>query len=151
MAQFEFKVSFAEQADLAWILENDSHISDAMVKRKLAAGEYLIAKAGGTPAGCLRIGRLWSMIPFIEVIWVEDRFQRRGIGRGLVAALAEHGRSQGQPLILSSSQADEPAAQAFHRAVGFRDAGALSDLRPLQTVSEIFFVRETGQAPAGPN
>jgi hypothetical protein len=42
---------------------------------------------------------------------------------------------------MSSSQADEPEAQAFHRKIGFRDAGALVDLRPLQEVTEVFFVK----------
>ena len=42
---------------------------------------------------------------------------------------------------MSSSQADEPDAQAFHRKIGFRDAGALIDLQPLQSVTEVFFVK----------
>ena len=80
------------------------------------------------------------MIPFIEVIWVEERFRRRGIGRELVCYLEGYALAQGHRIIMSSSQADEPEAQAFHRNVGFRDAGALVDLRPLQSVTEIFFV-----------
>lgn len=128
-------------ADLSWIEQNDSHISKQTIEKKLAAGEYIMAKVAGESVGCLRFAHLWATIPFIEVIWVEDHFQRRGIGRELVRFLEQYAQTEGRQLIMSSSQADEPEAQAFHRKIGFRDAGALVDLRPLQDVTEIFFVK----------
>jgi hypothetical protein len=75
-------------------------------KKKIEAGEYLIAKMASEPVGCLRFSYFWSIIPFIELIWVVDHFQRRGIGRA--------------------------------------DVGALVDLRPLQSVTEIFFAKNIG-------
>ena len=143
MVEIALSVSFADKSDLSWIVENDTHIPKEIIERKLQAHEYLIARLNGESAGCLRFGLLWSMIPFIEVIWVEDHFQLRGIGRELVRCLEDHARSKGQQIIMSSSQADEPEAQAFHRSIGFRDAGALIDMRPLQSVTEVFFVKNT--------
>ena len=141
MAEIDLSVSFAGPSDLQWIVQNDTHIPEDVIGRKLQAKEYLIAKVSGEPVGCLRFGLFWSMIPYIELIWVKDRFQRRGIGRKLVRCLEDHARSQGQKIIMSSSQADEPDGQAFHRKIGFRDAGALVDMRPLQSVTEVFFVK----------
>lgn len=83
------------------------------------------------------------MLPYIEVIWVEDNLRRRGSGRELARCLEDHVRLQGQKIIMSSSQADGPDAQAFHRKTGFRDAGALVDMRPLQSVTEVSFVKNT--------
>jgi ribosomal protein S18 acetylase RimI-like enzyme len=143
MVEIVLSVSFAGMSDLSWIVENDTHIPKEIIERKIQVQEYLIAKVSGEPVGCLRFGLFWSMIPFIEVIWVEDRFHRRGIGRELVRCLEDYARSQGQKIIMSSSQADEPEAQAFHRGIGFRDAGALIDMRPLQSVAEVFFVKNT--------
>jgi len=143
MVEIELSVSFACMSDIDWIVKNDTHIPKEMIERKLQGQEYIIAKVSGKPVGCLRFGLLWSVIPYIEVIWVEDRFHRRGIGRELVRCLEDHARSQGQEIIMSSSQADEPDAQAFHRSIGFRDAGALVDMRPLQSVAEVFFVKNT--------
>ena len=119
-----------------------------MIGNKVKAGEYIIAKVADEPVGCLRFGHFWSTIPHIEVIWVEDRFQRRGIGQAMVCFLEDHARARGQKLIMSSSQADEPGAQAFHRKIGFRDAGALVDLRPLQNVTEVVFVKEVESSEA---
>jgi hypothetical protein len=34
--------------------------------------------------------------------------------------------------------------QAWHRAVGFEDAGAIVDLAPLQNVPEIVFIKRVG-------
>ncbi len=141
MAEIDLSVSLAGASDLKWIMANDTHISEDVVGRKLQAEEYLVAKVNSEAVGGLRFGLFWSMIPFIEVIWVEERFRRRGIGRELVCYLEGYALAQGHRIILSSSQADEPEAQAFHRNVGFRDAGALVDLRPLQCVTEIFFVK----------
>ena len=138
----KLNVSYASMAELDWIEQNDDHVPKQTIENKVRAGEYIIAKIADEPAGCLRFGHFWSTIPYIEVIWVEDRFQRRGIGRAMVRFLEDHARAHGQQLIMSSSQANEPGAQAFHRKIGFRDAGALVDLRPLQSVTEIFFVKE---------
>lgn len=148
MGEIDLSVSFAEMHDLDWIVKNDSHIPKETIERKLRAQEYLIAKLSGETVGCIRFGLLWSMITFIELIWVEDRFRSRGIGRELIRCLEDHARSRGERMIMSSSQADEPDSQAFHRKIGFRDAGALVDMRPLQSVTEIFFVKNIESADA---
>ena len=42
MVEIDFNVSFAGEADLNWIVQNDTHIPKHTVERKLEAGEYLI-------------------------------------------------------------------------------------------------------------
>jgi GNAT superfamily N-acetyltransferase len=77
----------------------------------------------------------------IDIIAVDESLRRRGIGRALLGFLEEHARDTGCEITLSSSQADEPEPQAWHRAVGFKDAGAIVNLAPLQDVPEIVFVK----------
>ncbi len=136
-------VAFATEQDEAWLIENDSnaYISTELVVEKIQRREYIVARVGQTYVGYVRLSTFWSFIPFIDIIAVEDDWQRQGIGRAMLAFLEQHARNRGQTMIMSSSQADAPGAQAWHRKVGFRDAGAIIDLAPLQHVPEILFVK----------
>ena len=80
----------------------------------------------------------------IDIIAVDESLRRKGIGRALLGFLEEYVRNTGLKIILSSSQADEAEPQAWHRAVGFKDAGVIVDLGPLQDVAEILFVKRVG-------
>ncbi len=127
------EVAFATEQDQPWLIENDSNAisSTDLVVEKIRRGEYIVARVGPTDVGYVRLSHFWSFIPFVDVIAVEDDWQRQGVGRAMLAFLEEHPRDRGQTMIMSSSQADEPGAQAWHRKVGFRDAGAIIDLAPL--------------------
>ena len=139
-------VSFATAADEEWLVRNDSnrHISPRLVSQKIAAQEYIVARFRGDLAGYIRLSSFWSFIPMLDIIAVEEALRRQGIGRALLGFLEKHARATGQEIILSSSQADEPEPQAWHRAMGFKDAGAIVDLAPLQDVPEIMFVKRVG-------
>jgi GNAT superfamily N-acetyltransferase len=137
----EVQIDFASEGELRWIEQNDTYISRQTIEKKLKDREYIVARHKDRLAGYIRFGYFWSMIPYIEIISVEDQFKLQGIGRAMVNFLEDLARAKGQKLIMSSSQADEPQAQAFHRKVGFRDAGALVDLLPLQSVTEVVFVK----------
>ena len=136
-------ISFATERDGAWLILNDSnvYISATLVREELIRNEYIVARLGDTPVGYVRMSYFWSFIPYIDIIAVEDDYQRQGIGRAMLSFVEAHAREKGLRLILSSSQADEPGAQAWHRKVGFQDAGALIDLAPLQRVPEILFAK----------
>ena len=104
----------------------------------------IVARINGEIVGYIRFSTFWSFIPLIDIIAVEEPVRRKGIGRALLSFLENHARSEGRKIILSSSQADEPEPQAWHRAVGFKDAGAIVDLAPLQNVPEIVFIKRVG-------
>lgn len=139
-------ISYATEYDEAWLVSNDSnrYIAPGLVAEKIGRNEYIIAKVDGQPVGYLRLSYLWSFIPYIDIIAVDEPYQRQGIGKAMLGFLEELARRRGQALILSSSQADEPEPQAWHRHVGFKDAGALVDLAPIQGVTEILFVKRVG-------
>jgi aminoglycoside 6'-N-acetyltransferase I len=53
----------------------------------------------------------------------------RGIGRALVAAAEEWGRSQGCREFASDTQSDNAVSAAAHRALGFREVGQVRCFR----------------------
>jgi predicted N-acetyltransferase YhbS len=130
----DLTISFATSDDIAWLGEWDIFSKEDVIRQKIAHNEYIMARIGERTVGFICVNHLWSLIPFMEVIAVEDELQRQGIGRALVSFLEEHARAAGAPLIMSSS--DSPGAQAWHRSVGFQKVGAMV-LAPLDSYEEV--------------
>ena len=106
--------------------------------RATAPGEVAVAERGGEGVGYLRLEYLWGSLPFVALIRVAPAHRRRGVGRALLAFLEGELRARGHGALLSSSQVDEPAPQAWHRRVGFAECGILAGVKA-GGVGEVFF------------
>jgi GNAT superfamily N-acetyltransferase len=118
----------AERDDVGWLARNDGHLDAGRLAAKVDAGEVLLAEVDAEPAGLLRFDLLWSAVPFVALVRVRDPLRRRGVGRALVASLADRARADGATFLLSSATEDEPAARAWHAAIGFTVCGELSGI-----------------------
>jgi GNAT superfamily N-acetyltransferase len=132
-------VRFATPDDLDWCLEIDHTVSDAVfIQRKIGFDEVLIAEVSGRRTGYLRLEYLWSVVPYIGLIYVLDNARKQGVGRAILSFLESYLRAQGHTFLLSSSQVDEPPPQAWHRHMGFVECGILTGINP-GGVGEVFF------------
>src|SRR5262245_35664334 len=120
-------VRFATLADLEFV-QQDHYISPEIIRRKIAWQEVIVAEQRGCLVGYLRLEYLWSSIPYIALIRVLPDFRRQGIGQALLSFLEAYLRSQGHTALYSSSQADEPEPQAWHRRVGFKECGIIAGI-----------------------
>ena len=100
----------------------------------------LIVERDARVIGYLRTEFLWSRIPYIGLIGVAEQERGKGLGRRLLETLEESLRVRGYTRLLSSSQADEPEPQAWHRHMGFAECGILSGLNE-GGIGEVFFVK----------
>jgi len=82
-------VRFARPDDLEWCVQLDKHVGPAVIQRKIEQEEILIAEAGGEPVGYLRLEYLWSLVPYIALIWVLPEHRRKGVGRAILGYLEE--------------------------------------------------------------
>ena len=130
-------VRFAGRSDLDFV-GRDGFIPPEVVARKIAEKEVIVAEVDGQPAGYLRLEYLWSLVPYVALIWVRPALRRQGVGRALLAFAGEFLRQEGHDVLYSSSQADEPAPQAWHRHVGFEECGLIAGLNE-GGVGEVFF------------
>ncbi len=130
-------VRFATRDDLDWLAAQDV-IPAAIITRKLAVNEMVIAEKGGERVGFVRLEYLWSMVPYIAMIRVIEAHRQQGVGRALLAFVESTLREQGHTVLMSSSQVDEPPPQAWHRHMGFEECGILNGINP-GGVGEIFF------------
>jgi aminoglycoside 6'-N-acetyltransferase I len=62
-----------------------------------------------------------SPVAFLEGIYVDKAYRRRGIARALADAASEWGNSRGAAEFASDALLDNSASHAFHAALGFEE------------------------------
>ena len=135
-------IRFAHPADLDGCLALDhATVPAEIVKLKITAREIVVAEKAGQLVGYLRLEYLWSLVPYIALIWVVADQRRQGIGKALLHYLENALLDGGHAALYSSSQADETEPQAWHRHVGFRECGIIAGINE-GGVGEIFFRKE---------
>ena len=137
MPPSEIIVRAATEGDLGFV-SRDGYIPDRIVKRKVGDGDVFVALRDDEPIGYLRLEWLWSKLPYVELIFVLRTHRRAGVGRALLAHVEAETASQGHSALYSSSKADEPEPQAWHRRMGFEECGLLAGLNE-GGVGEVFF------------
>jgi Predicted acetyltransferase, GNAT superfamily len=133
----EVTVRFAMLDDLGFISQ-DGYLTPSAAVRKTEQGEVVVAERGGTPIGYARFEYLWSQVPYLTIIRVIPAQRKKGVARAMLAFLEEHLSGLGHVYLYSSSQADEPEPQAWHRHVGFVECGFLAGINN-GGVGEVFF------------
>ena len=88
----------------------------------------------------LRFDMLWSAVPFVALVRVDESARRRGVGRALVEGLCDRARALGATFVLSSATGNEAEPQAWHQAVGFQPCRELQGIND-PGVGEIVYLR----------
>ncbi len=117
-----------------------------VIKRKVEQREIIVAERAGRLVGYLRFEYLWSVVPYIALIWVVEDQRQRGIGRAMLRYLENVLRQQGHTALYSSSQANEPEPQAWHRHVGFKECGFITGINE-GGIGEVFFRKNLSRHP----
>ena len=134
------EIRFARPKDLRWCVQRDKYASEKTIRKKIRDEEILIAETNGERIGFLRFEYMWSRIPFIAFVLVDEKHRGCGVGRRLLSAFMEAVRGCGRPFVLSSSMANEPRAQQWHRKMGFEECGFLAGINK-DGIGEVFFIK----------
>jgi len=132
--------------DLDFVTQ-DGHIPREVVAGKIGQDEVVVAEQDGKNVGYARVEFLWSTVPFIALIWVLAPHRRQGVGAAILAHLEGRFRAAGHEALFSSSQADEPEPQAWHRRMGFEDCGVIEGINE-GGIGEVFFRKALGPGGA---
>jgi len=133
----DVRARLARIADLHFVSQ-DGYIPQRVVARKIAQQECFIVAENDRPVGYLRLEFLWSLLPYIALIHIQKAYQKRGYSRVLLDFVIENLCAQGHDTLYSSSQADEPEPQAWHRHMGFKECGVINGIND-GGVGEIFY------------
>lgn len=127
-------ITYASQADHAYIVEKDRHIHPTLVETKIKEKEIYILWEDEIRIGWMRYGYFWDNIPFMNMIWIDEPFRGRGSGQRVVQYWENEMKEKGFDTVMTSTQSDENA-QHFYRRMGYVDAGALLlDTQPLEII-----------------
>jgi L-amino acid N-acyltransferase YncA len=119
----------------------EQHVSDEDILRaSIEGGRVVVAMDGDEVAGYVRYEWFWDRIPYCMLVRVKPSHQRHGLGRALYEAVEAGLREQGITFWLSSTEEENEGSLRFHRSLGFRPIGALSELD--QDSREIFLRKD---------
>jgi ribosomal protein S18 acetylase RimI-like enzyme len=130
-------VRYACESDLPPLSER-LHLEPLALDYVLRSNQLVVAERDGAVAGFLLLQYLWYVVPYISLIWVLPGQRGSGIGKSLLEFVESHLAAQGHTALYSSSQADEPQPQAWHRRMGFEDCGIIVGVNA-GSVGELFF------------
>lgn len=137
MCDMKAAVRLGVPDDLAFIMRK-CHFTEEEVLRKIGENEIFLLTVDGQPAGYLSIEYLWSSIPFIDMLWISEPYQKKGYSRDLLNFVEDYLREIGHETLYSSSQVDEAEPQAWHRHMGIKDCGVINGINE-GGIGEIFF------------
>lgn len=132
----------AAPSDLDFVSQ-DGYLPERIVRRKVGDGDIFVAERAGERVGYLRFEHLWAKLPYIELIRVLEPHRRTGVGRVLLGFAEADAAARGHADLYSSSQANEPEPQAWHRRMGFKECGLLAELNE-GGIGEVFFRKRLG-------
>jgi ribosomal protein S18 acetylase RimI-like enzyme len=115
-------IRYACDIDYLWLCENDKHISEKILKRKIENNEIYVADKNNKIIGWLRYNLFWDNIPFMNMIYVIEEYRKIGIGKKLTIFWESEMSINGYNNVLTSTQSNEEA-QHFYRKLGYKEIG----------------------------
>src|SRR5262249_18023991 len=131
------KIEFASRQDYNYLADNDRHIRPEELNNKIMREEIIVIGNNMGLFGWLRYGYFWDAIPFMNLIYIEEDYRRKGFGTRLIEFWEDEMRKKEYNKVMTSTMSNEQA-QHFYRRQGYRDCGAL--LLPNEPL-EILFLK----------
>ena len=131
------EIRFATSQDYDYLVHNDRQIKPEVVKKKIEDAEIIVVLDDEQNIGWLRFNYFWDEIPFMNMLWIEEDYRRKGIGTRLVNFWETEVFQRDKNQVMTSTLSDE-AAQHFYRKLEYQDCGSL--LLPDEAL-EIFFLK----------
>lgn len=103
-----------------------------LAERQRAGLPVLVAEAEGEVAGYGTYGSFRAYEGYAltveHSVYVEERFQRRGLGQALLAALIDHATEAGMHVMVGVISAENAVSIALHERFGFTVTGRLPEV-----------------------
>jgi len=120
-------IRYAENKDYQWLKEHDIYISDEVLKFKIDLKEIYVVQADNKLIGWLRYNLFWDSIPFMNMIFFQEKYRGKGIGKKLAGYWEKEMKEKGYKNVLTSTLSNEEA-QHFYRKIGYKEIGGFNYL-----------------------
>ncbi len=92
--------------------------------------------------GVLRYSLFWQTIPFLDFLYLDTSYRKKGFGTEMMRLWEEKMAQMGYKYVMTSTQADEDAWR-FYEKLGYRRVGGF--FPPEQDAEEWMFVKRLGE------
>lgn len=135
-------IRYATKNDVDRWLILDKRISKDVLFNKIERKEAYVLTENEVVIGVLRYGLFWDSVPFCNMLYVDENYQKNGYGTWLVKQFEKDMKKFGYDVVLTSTRVDE-TAQFFYRKLGYKDCGGLlfettKEKQPM----ELFLIKE---------
>ena len=114
------KAQSREEIDAVFDGEAPHFHSDEFWDTRLFEERVFLARHKGKNIGLLSYTTWWGNTPFLELIHIQDSFQRQGIAKRLLKEAATEIQSKTFKTLISSCEVSNNNSHLFHKAVGFK-------------------------------
>lgn len=136
------QLEYAGEADIAYWQTIDKQLPLSELLLKIDEKRAYILRDNELPIGILRYNLFWDTIPFLNLIFIEQKYQRKGFGTKAVSLWEKEMRSKGYPLVMTSTMAAEESQHFYHK-LHYQDCGCLlKNLEPLVETMELFLMKQ---------
>ena len=119
------EIEYASEVHYQYIIDNDKHISKELIQTKIKAGEIIIVRdIDNKNIGWLRYSYFWDNTPFMNMLYLDENYRYRSLGKELVEFWESEMKYKGYDLVMTSTLSNEQA-QHFYRKLGYKDSGSL--------------------------
>lgn len=119
------KAQSKEEIDAVFDGEAPHYHPDEFWTTRIYEKRVFIAHHENKPIGLLTYTIWWGNTPFLELIHIQDDFQRQGIGKRLLKEVSKEIQSKKLKKLTSSCEEDNDDSHAFHKALGFEKLNSL--------------------------
>lgn len=118
------KIRMAQLKDSAILLKYDEHIREKELCSLIELGRVIIVESESNFIGWLRWNLFWDNTPFMNMLYLLDRYRGKGYGKEIVTYWENLMKENGYALVMTSTLSNEQA-QHFYRKLGYIDSGSL--------------------------
>lgn len=129
----------AAAADFREVSGYDCHIPADRLIGCIENGQVYVLEDDGGAIGTLRYSLFWQTIPFLDLLFIDERYRGRGHGTRAMAYWEQQMAALGFDHVMLSTQADE-TARDFYEKLGYRRIGAF--LPPDQDADELMYLKK---------
>lgn len=136
-----FSIRYAKEDDKVFWFSLETHFSVHEFELKVRDKRGYIISYGDKPVGVMCYNLIWDIIPFITMIYFDEPYRKKGLGRKAILFWENEMRSLGYKMVMTSTQVNEPA-QHFYRKLGYTERGGIFlDATPYTQPQEMFMLK----------
>ena len=117
-------VRLMEKQDKDFVMSIDKHVDDTGYDRRVYTKTGYIMWENDIPVGMMHYSVLWDNLPFLNFIFVDEKYRNKGFASQALAFWENEMKQQSYKMTLISTLADEEA-QHLYRKLGYIDCGGL--------------------------